>query len=66
MTKDDKVVARTMTLYPMHWAAIDSYAAKMGYPSTSAALRRIIDEWRTVKAELSPGTDATHSSVVYL
>ena len=39
------VEPRNITMYPTHWATVDAYAKDMGYPSTSAALRRIIDEW---------------------
>lgn len=45
------VQAGTVTLYPVHWAIVNAYAKDMGYPSTSAALRRIIDEWEAHKRE---------------
>jgi len=48
-------------MYPVHWATVDAYAKDAGYPSTSAALRRIIDEWiQLKKANLHPsGQPAT-------
>lgn len=39
------VEARSVSMYPVHWATVDAYAKDAGYGSTSAALRRIIDEW---------------------
>jgi len=41
-------------MYGNDWATVDAYAKDMGYPSTSAALRRIIDEWRTFKGAQLP------------
>lgn len=58
MEEHVNVTANTVTLYPKHWATIDAYAKDMGYPSTSASLRRIIDEWVTLKSkQLSLLTD---------
>lgn len=34
-----------------HLATIRQFAKDNGYPSTSSALRRILDEWATLKAE---------------
>lgn len=42
---NELVEPRNVTMYPIHWATVDAYAKDMGYPSTSAALRRIVDEW---------------------
>lgn len=53
MDKDKELVeARNVTMYPSHWAAVDAYAKDMGYGSTSAALRRIVDEWQEFKKRL--------------
>lgn len=38
-------------LEPQHLAVIRQFAKDNGYPSTSSALRRIIDEWEVLKAE---------------
>ena len=43
--------ARHVTLHPLNWITVDSFAKEMGYPSTSAALRRVIDEWFTMKQQ---------------
>ena len=45
----DLVEARNVTMYPVQWATVDAYAKDRGYPSTSAALRRIVDEWKQFK-----------------
>ena len=47
----DLVEPRNVTMYPGHWATVDAYAKDMGYGSTSAALRRIVDEWKHFKAK---------------
>ena len=46
----DLVEPRNVTMYPVQWATVDAYAKDRGYPSTSAALRRIVDEWKQFKA----------------
>ena len=46
---NSRVEPRNVSMYPIHWAVVDAYAKDMGYPSTSAALRRIVDEWREIK-----------------
>ena len=43
--------ARTVTMYPDQWAAVDAYAKDMGYGSTSAGLRRIVVEWLQAQLE---------------
>lgn len=48
------VEPRSVSMYGNDWATVDAYAKDMGYPSTSAALRRIIDEWRTFKGAQLP------------
>lgn len=48
-TSDEKVEIRTVSMYPGDWATVESFADTMGYPSTSSALRRIIDEWLELK-----------------
>ena len=48
------VEPRNVTMYPQHWATVDAYAKDMGYGSTSAALRRIIDEWKQFKLTQLP------------
>ncbi len=39
------VEPKNVTLLPSHWLIIDAFAAERSYSSTSAALRRIVDEW---------------------
>lgn len=46
----DIVEPRSVTMYSQHWATVDAYAKDMGYGSTSAALRRIVDEWKLLKS----------------
>ena len=46
---DEKFEPRSVTMNPTHWATVDAYAKDAGYPSTSAALRRIVDEWTQLK-----------------
>ena len=38
-------------LDPVQVATVRQFAKDQGYPSTSSALRRIIDEWLSMKAE---------------
>ena len=46
MAEDRELVeAKNITLLPSHWATIYTFAKDRSYASTSAALRRIIDEW---------------------
>jgi hypothetical protein len=51
---DERMVATSLTLKPHHLAAANAFAKDMGYDSTSAAIRRIIDEWLLFKAEQLP------------
>ncbi len=53
-TDRELVEARNVTLYPRHWAMVDSYSKDMGYDTTSAALRRIISEWAQFKQAQLP------------
>jgi len=43
------VEGRNVSMYPLHWATVDAYAKDSGFGNTSAALRRIIDEWLEAK-----------------
>lgn len=54
--KKQLVKIRTVSMYPIHWATVDAYAKDTGYPSTSAALRRIIDEWIQLKKAALPSS----------
>jgi hypothetical protein len=47
----EKVEPRNVSMYPLDWATVEAYAKDMGYPSTSAALRRIVDEWKRLKGK---------------
>ena len=47
---NDKVEPRNVTMYPLEWATVDAYAKEMGYGSTSAGLRRIVNEWKQFKS----------------
>ena len=49
--KGDLAEQRSVTLYPRHWATIDSYAKDEGF-SRSLALRKIIEEWLQLKRDL--------------
>ena len=40
----ETVQVRAVSMYPIHWAIVAVFARNQGYGSTSAALRRIIDE----------------------
>lgn len=44
-----RVEIRSVSLYPLHWATIASYAKDQGYDSLSAGLRAIIAEWLELK-----------------
>ena len=57
MPEDRQLVEpRNVTLYPTHWATVDAYAKDGGYGSTSAGLRRIIDEWLQYKKDAAANT----------
>jgi len=45
MSDKERMEAGNVTLLPSHWNSINKFAAEQSYSSTSAALRRIIDEW---------------------
>ena len=45
------VESRSVSMYPSHWATVDAYAKDAGYGSTSAALRRIVEEWVQLKRD---------------
>lgn len=47
---DNSLEIKSYTLGAVHIATINAFAKDMGYPSASSALRRIIDEWVTLKA----------------
>ena len=49
--RNDLVQPRTVSMYGTHWPTVESYAQDRGYGSTSAALRRIIDEWTQLKRQ---------------
>ena len=53
-SKRELVEIRSVSLYPKHWDTVDAYSREMGYGSTSAALRRIIDEWAQFKSVQLP------------
>jgi hypothetical protein len=58
----ERVQVRAVSMYPMHWAIVDSFARDQGYGSLSAALRRIIDEWnreKSVQSRLAEGNSAS-------
>ena len=38
-------------LEPRHLEIVREFAKEQGYPSTSSALRRMIDEWRRMRDE---------------
>lgn len=41
-----KVEVRTVSMYPSEWSAVEAFSQTKGYGSTSAALRRIVNEWK--------------------
>jgi hypothetical protein len=45
-------VTKTYMLEQKHEQLIKDYAAKMGYPSESSSLRRILDEWEDFRRHL--------------
>jgi hypothetical protein len=53
MEDNNRVMARNVTMYPVQWATVDAFAKDGGYPSTSAALRRIVDEWLEAQAPVA-------------
>jgi len=46
---DQKAQAKNVTLYPDDWQDIETVATVTNVRSTSAALRQIIQEWRTIR-----------------
>lgn len=59
---EDRVEPRNVTMYPRHWAMVDSFAKDMGYPSSSSALRRILDEWCDLKGKQLIDTRALYTA----
>ena len=47
----NRVQPRNVSMYGKQWATVQAYAKDQGYSSTSAALRRIVDEWVELKDE---------------
>lgn len=45
----DRVQVKAVSMYPAHWAIVHRFARDQGYGSTSAALRRIVDEWHRLR-----------------
>ena len=39
------VEPRNVSMYPLHWSTVEALAKDGGFGNTSAALRRIVDEW---------------------
>ena len=61
MTGDRELVeTQNVSMYPSHWATVRQFAKDQGYGNTSAALRRIIDEWRQMKANCRDGNGNGH------
>lgn len=51
MRKGQAAIPVTVMLYGKELSTVDSYAKDMGYPSRSAAMRRIVNEWVALKSE---------------
>lgn len=50
MDKSKELVEpRNVSMYAVHWATVQAYSKDQGYGSTSAGLRRIVDEWVELK-----------------
>lgn len=43
------VEPRNVSMYPLHWSTVEALAKDGGFGNTSAALRRIVDEWAEAK-----------------
>jgi len=59
-SRRDRVQAKAVSMYPTQWAIVQQFAQDQGYGSTSAALRRIVDEWarsRAAPSQLSAGVE---------
>jgi hypothetical protein len=50
MNRSPGALARSITLYPKDWVAIEKFAQENGF-SVSLAVRRIIREWLLMKAD---------------
>jgi hypothetical protein len=44
------VQVKAVSMYPTQWMIVDQFSHDQGYGSTSAALRRIVDEWQQMKS----------------
>jgi hypothetical protein len=58
----DLVQAKAVSMYPTHWAIVHQFAQDQGYGSTSAALRRIVDEWDQIKSARSQLSERIETS----
>jgi hypothetical protein len=46
-------------MYPTQWTIVQQFSQDQGYGSTSAALRRIVDEWKQMKSAWPQLVEAT-------
>jgi uncharacterized protein YecA (UPF0149 family) len=44
------VQVKAVSMYPAQWTIVNQFSQDQGYGSTSAALRRIVDEWKQMKS----------------
>jgi len=62
----DRVQAKAVSMYPTQWAIVQQFAQDQGYGSTSAALRRIVDEWeqaRSTRPQLPEGGERSQTDL---
>ena len=61
-SRRDLVQVKAVSMYPTHWAIVHQFAQDQGYGSTSAALRRIVDEWDRAKSARSQLSESMEPS----
>ena len=62
----ERVQVKAVSMYPDHWAIVHEFAQNQGYGSTSAALRRIVDEWkqaRSTRPQLPEGGERSQTDL---
>ena len=48
-SRRELVQVRAVSMYPTQWTIVHRFSHDQGYGSTSAALRRIVDEWEQMR-----------------
>jgi hypothetical protein len=59
----ERVQVKAVSMYPTQWTIVHHFSQEQGYGSTSAALRRIVDEWQQMKSTRPSGVESGGGSM---